>query len=235
VTTRCARIPPRRRFFLGCQGESEQSYGALLQIIADEPLQLCVHLDLQLLGGGDPLAIVEAAVEKARERARNRGRFVHRAVLLDSDRHGYAPERDNRIAPLAQANGLLLIWQRPCHEALLLRHLPGCQTLRPSSSAAAEPLLYDNGRNTRNRCRPVAWQRNSAFPRSKQQLELKTIFAVFFHCLGSRSANQGHLRPAKSGWRPSGGSQGSGQCPRTSLLRPGARYSSKIVVVGATW
>jgi hypothetical protein len=120
---------------------AKQSYGALLQIIADEPLQLCVHLDLQLLGGGDPLAIVEAAVEKARERARNRGRFVHRAVLLDSDRHGYAPERDNRIAPLAQANGLLLIWQRPCHEALLLRHLPGCQTLRPSSSAAAEAAL----------------------------------------------------------------------------------------------
>ncbi|HEX7194152.1 MAG TPA: hypothetical protein VF207_04220, partial [Chthoniobacterales bacterium] len=51
------------------------------------------------------------------------------------------PERDNRIAPLAQAHGLLLIWQRPSHEALLLRHLPGCQTLRPSSSAAATDSL----------------------------------------------------------------------------------------------
>lgn len=97
MTARRARIPPRRRFFLGCEGESEQSYGALLQIIADESLQLRVHLDLQLLGGGDPLAIVEAAVEKARERAQKRGRFVRRAVLLDSDRHGHAPERDNRL------------------------------------------------------------------------------------------------------------------------------------------
>jgi hypothetical protein len=141
VTTRRARIPPRRRFFLGCEGESEQSYGALLQILADESLQLHVHLDLQLLGGGDPLAIVEAAVQKSRERARKRGRFVRRGVLLDSDRHGHAPERDNGIAPLAQAHGLLLIWQRPCHEALLLRHLPRCQTLRPSSSAAAEAAL----------------------------------------------------------------------------------------------
>jgi hypothetical protein len=79
VTARRARIPPRRRFFLGCEGESEQSYGALLQIVADESLQLRIHLDLQLLGGGDPLAIVEAAVEKARERARNRGRFLRRA------------------------------------------------------------------------------------------------------------------------------------------------------------
>lgn len=141
MTARRARIPLRRRFFLGCEGEIEQSYGALLQIMADESLQLRVHLDLQLLGGGDPLAIVEAAVQKARERAQKRGRFVGRAVLLDSDRHGHAPERDNRIAPLAQAHGLLLIWQRPCHEALLLRHLPGCQTLRPSSSAAAEAAL----------------------------------------------------------------------------------------------
>lgn len=141
MTARRARIPPRRRFFLGCEGESEQSYGALLQIVADESLQLRIHLDLQLLSGGDPLAIVEAAVEKARERARNRGRFVRRAVLLDSDRHGDSPERDNRIAPLAQAHGLLLIWQRPSHEALLLRHLPGCQTLRPSSSAAAKAAL----------------------------------------------------------------------------------------------
>jgi hypothetical protein len=66
VTARRARIPPRRRFFLGCEGESEQSYGALLQIVADESLQLRIHLDLQLLGGGDPLAIVEAAVEEAR-------------------------------------------------------------------------------------------------------------------------------------------------------------------------
>jgi hypothetical protein len=141
MRARRARIPPRRRFFLGCEGESEQSYGALLQIIADESLQLRVHLDLQLLRGGDPFAIVAAAVEKVRERARNRGRFVSCAVLLDSDRQGQVPERDNRIAPLAQAHGLLLIWQRPSHEALLLRHLPGCQTLRPSSSAAATASL----------------------------------------------------------------------------------------------
>ena len=94
------------RFFLGCEGESEQSYGALLQIIANESLELRIHLDLQLLGGADPLAIVEAAVEKARERSRNRGRFVRCAVLLDSDRHGHAPGRDNRIAPLAHAHCL---------------------------------------------------------------------------------------------------------------------------------
>jgi transcriptional regulator with XRE-family HTH domain len=30
-----------------------------------------------------------------------------------------------------------LIWARPCFEALLLRHLPGCQGLRPVTSAHA--------------------------------------------------------------------------------------------------
>jgi hypothetical protein len=38
---------------------------------------------------------------------------------------------------IAQAAGLHLLWQEPCHEALLLRHLEGCQTLRPQSPAAA--------------------------------------------------------------------------------------------------
>jgi hypothetical protein len=38
---------------------------------------------------------------------------------------------------LAQAAHLHLLWQEPSHEALLLRHLDGCQTLRPSSPAAA--------------------------------------------------------------------------------------------------
>jgi len=30
-----------------------------------------------------------------------------------------------------------VIWQTPCHEALLLRHLDGCQQLRPPTSPQA--------------------------------------------------------------------------------------------------
>jgi hypothetical protein len=30
-----------------------------------------------------------------------------------------------------------LIWQEPCHEAVLLRHVAGCDQLRPQTSAAA--------------------------------------------------------------------------------------------------
>ena len=37
----------------------------------------------------------------------------------------------------SRAAHLHLLWQEPSHEALLLRHLDGSQTLRPSSPAAA--------------------------------------------------------------------------------------------------
>jgi hypothetical protein len=42
-------IPRRCRFFLGCEGQSEQSYGALLQHLADESPDLHIHLDVQPL------------------------------------------------------------------------------------------------------------------------------------------------------------------------------------------
>jgi hypothetical protein len=129
--------PPRRRFFLGCEGQSERSYGALLQRLADEIPQLHIHIELHDLRGGDPLAIVQAAITRLAWQIRSRGAFEASALLLDADRRGQEPERDARIEPLAQQNSLLLVWQRPCHEALLLHHLPNCQGLAPQNSSAA--------------------------------------------------------------------------------------------------
>jgi len=62
-------IPQRRRLFVGCEGESEQAYVALLARLSGEA-GLAVHLDAVLLqpGGGDPLAIVERAAARAAER-----------------------------------------------------------------------------------------------------------------------------------------------------------------------
>lgn len=85
--------------------------------------------------------MLEEAFRKAQLRAKNHGVFSARAVLLDADRLGESPDRDSRIQPLADREGFLLIWQRPCHEALLLHHLPCCQTLKPSDSEAARIAL----------------------------------------------------------------------------------------------
>ncbi|MGH7814609.1 MAG: RloB domain-containing protein [Candidatus Binataceae bacterium] len=136
-------IPQRRPVFLGCEGESERAYGTLISKLRDD-CSRDVHLEVVLLrpGGGDPLSLVELACRKIVENERKRDRrFAVRAILLDKDRFGEKPERDRLIAPLAARYRLRLIWQEPCHEALLLRHFEGCQTLRPSSPALAAQEL----------------------------------------------------------------------------------------------
>ncbi len=139
---RHATIPPRRRIFLGCEGESEQGYGALLSRIADEHgLHLAPQIVLLRPGGGDPLALVQLAIARIREEERKRGALSIKAVLLDQDRLGHAPERDQLLYAEAAQSDLQLIWQAPSHEALLLRHLSGCQNLRPATTQLAEQEL----------------------------------------------------------------------------------------------
>lgn len=135
---RRATIPQRRRIFLGCEGESEQGYGALLSRIAEEMnLHLAIQSVLLRPGGGDPLDLVSLAIELSERDERRRGAFAFRAALLDSDKLGISSDRDRRLVPLAEEHQLHLIWQDPTHEAMLLRHLDGCQALRPPTAAIA--------------------------------------------------------------------------------------------------
>jgi hypothetical protein len=132
-------IPQRRRVFLGCEGDSERGYGGLISRLLEEQRR-DVHLDVVLLkpGGGDPLALVERALKYIRENEHKRNApYVHRALLLDGDTLGRNLDRDARIHPLAMAANLRLIWQEPCHEALLLRHFSGCDQLRPQTANQA--------------------------------------------------------------------------------------------------
>jgi hypothetical protein len=137
MTLRRRGIPQRRRIFLGCEGESERSYGALLARLVEKRRR--VHIDAVLLkpGGGDPLALIELAIRRVRERTLRNGAYTEMAVLLDADTRGISRERDSRAIDMADKEGLRLVWQEPCHEAFLLRHLQGCQMLRPMTSASA--------------------------------------------------------------------------------------------------
>lgn len=139
VARRRAERPQRFRIFVGSEGESEQGYVALLQRLADAA-GLALHFDTVVLqpGGGDPLAIVELAVRRMTRRERQSGApYAHRAILLDADKRGQQPQRDDRAGTLAAIEAITLIWQEPCHEALLLRHLPGCAQLRPPQTPLA--------------------------------------------------------------------------------------------------
>jgi len=134
------RIQQRTRIYLGCEGESEQSYGKRLNEIADAA-GLSLFLDCDVLGGGDPLALIQLATVRIREKSKKRGAFAYRAVFLDRDRVGQTTERDQKIPTLVDRHRIQLIWQDPCHEALLLRHLPGQTFMRPQTSGLAAEAL----------------------------------------------------------------------------------------------
>ena len=78
-------IQRRSRIFLGCEGESEQGYGAFLQKLVDES-GLSVHvLPVNLQPAGDPIKLAEKAV-RAYAREKKNGGFAGKVILLDMDR-----------------------------------------------------------------------------------------------------------------------------------------------------
>jgi hypothetical protein len=136
------RIQQRTRIYLGCEGPSEQSYGKRLGEIAEAAgLHLYFDNDVLQPGGGDPLALVELAIRRIKVKEAKRTSFAHRAILLDRDKWGIKPERDTQIEPLARRNRLHLIWQEPCHEGFLLRHLERHEAARPITSDLASQAL----------------------------------------------------------------------------------------------
>ena len=63
------RVPRRKRFFIGCEGESEQGYAALLQRFADE-VALIVHIVAKVMTkAGDPLAMAQRAVAEIKRKS----------------------------------------------------------------------------------------------------------------------------------------------------------------------
>ncbi|MCL5284667.1 MAG: hypothetical protein M1313_02750 [Nitrospirae bacterium] len=68
-----------------------------------------------------------------------------KALILDSDKLSESPngaeKEQNELEQLAATHGFLLIWQTPCHEGFLLRHLEGCQSLRPPGCKEAKSML----------------------------------------------------------------------------------------------
>ncbi len=133
----------RRRIFVGCEGESERGYASLVSRLL-ETVHQRLHIDAKLLGGGDPLALCETAERTITREERNRELFDLKFLLLDRDKIGVTPQRDQRIQPILNRTGAIIIWQDTAHEAMLLRHLPGCATLRPPTTILAVQQLEQN-------------------------------------------------------------------------------------------
>jgi RloB-like protein len=138
--SRRKKISKRRRIFIGCEGESEQGYVALLQLLATE-LSIPVHLvGVVLQPAGDSLALLVKA-ELALKKHLARGSFVGRFIFLDDDLVGRSPENDRKALAIADRLDIQLIWQHTCFEALLLRHFEGCERMRPPENDRAMQAL----------------------------------------------------------------------------------------------
>ena len=128
--------PQHRRFFVACEGNSEFGYAAFLQSLALES-GLLIHLDIRKCHGGDPLAIVERAVRELNTKRNRRGGYNGQAIFLDADRRDDVPERTTLADQLILEHGFHVIWSEPAFEALLLKHIDGCERLRPPTTALA--------------------------------------------------------------------------------------------------
>lgn len=132
----------RRRIFVGCEGDGERSYIALVARLLDD-VHKKVHLDPQPLqpGGGDPLDLVTRAEEVIARIERNREPYDVKFLLIDRDKLGVSHQRDQQIPAILNRLKATIIWQRPAREALILRHLPGCATRQPPTTAIAMQQL----------------------------------------------------------------------------------------------
>jgi len=132
------KVKRRKRLFIGCEGESEQGYAALLQRFSNER-GCAFHADSKvILHAGDPLALVERAIEMAtRGEKGSKSPYSARFLMLDTDLIGQIPDRDAQIKGLAARNNLIVLKQNCCFEAFLLRHIDGHDNDEPPTAAIA--------------------------------------------------------------------------------------------------
>lgn len=135
------RIPQRKRIFVGGEGASECNYVKWLRDLCRDK-KIPVTLDIHDLGrGGNSLNRIEMAARKIRHEEKNREQYKHKFLILDADKIKNQHE-EQACKDRATKNGkLIIIWQRPCHEAFLLRHFTTRKNQLPATSAHAMTQL----------------------------------------------------------------------------------------------
>ncbi len=130
----------RKLILLGCEGKSERAYAALLNRFVHEA-DLSVQIrPLNLESAGDPLSRVQLLLNKTRT---DRKQYPWMGILLDSDQiqDGHSESRTRKAYRLAKEHGIHLVWQNPCHEGLLLKHMPGQDKTQPAHCSDAHKKL----------------------------------------------------------------------------------------------
>jgi hypothetical protein len=118
-------IRTRARFFLGVEGESEQSFVAWLQVLSQRELH--IHLDGVLLGGGGFKSMLEKAVRQHLWQCKTKGAYQARFLIVDGDRAEQGDWSIEKLRREAAKHKITVFVQRPNHEGLLLRMMPGME------------------------------------------------------------------------------------------------------------
>ena len=130
-------VPPRKAFFIGVEGRSDEAFIAFLQRCCDRQ-GLYVHLKASAAGGGSPRSVVED-VGRAIVRSSPR-QFAARLVLLDADRIETDPREGREASAAAKRYGLRLVYSRPNLEGLLVRLHVGHERSRVTARHAMREL-----------------------------------------------------------------------------------------------
>lgn len=188
MTARRPLIPQRIPVFLGCEGESEQAYGQLLnQFLREKGLH--IHLEVVALtpGAGDPMARLLRADQEIRRRAERRTAFRLKAVIMDSDQVVHDSARRQQAEHHARKLQIHIIWQEPCHEALLLRHFPDFAQRRPPTSREAASTLVRFWPEYRKPMTRLQLQDRIAFDDIERAARVEPGLAIFLNNISQLS------------------------------------------------
>lgn len=185
IRRRTPHKPQRRQVYVGCEGDSEISYAGFLQDLIEQAA-LPVHLVTKNLGqgAGDPLARVEMAVRDLVHRKRTRIAPPQRFVLLDFDQAERDPRRAGEAQNVAAKHNITIVWQRPCFEALLLRHLQGRSTSRPQATALSLQALVRDWPEYKKPMTRTDLARRLDRAGVLRAAEVEPEFAVLLKCIG---------------------------------------------------
>jgi hypothetical protein len=161
-------ILQRTRHFFSVEGEGEQSVIKWIQELSDQN-GLHVHLDCEVLKGGGYNTMLEGAVRYRKRKERQKAKSS--ILIVDGDR----AERDDgwslsQLRQEALKHKITVCIQNPNLEGLLLRLMPGKESLQPDRANVKAQLRS-------------AWP-NYKKPADARTLAVKfTFFFLVFLCL----------------------------------------------------
>lgn len=115
------RRPQATPVFFGCEGLQESTFVSWIALRArNRGIPLAIRNE-PLGKAGSPRVKVELAASRMAKREEAGVPFVHRFALIDLDVIKYDLAEIAAVEAIAARAGLVIIWQDPCHQAVLLR------------------------------------------------------------------------------------------------------------------